>query len=135
MQQLLMQAHAKLDTLIQGQTGRKEKLEALERGMQKLERDLETHAKAWLDSTQENFDELTQQIAGVSAEALRIRASLSDFKSTLLEVKRDVKKTATKEDIRNMATKDDIASMATKEDLGQINTALAEILDRLPPKS
>jgi chromosome segregation ATPase len=33
-----------------------------------------------------------------------------------------------------MAIKDDIANMATKDDINQINTVLAEILNRLPPK-
>ena len=111
MHELLVQANNRLEQIIQTQTDRSERFDALERGQQELKQELYTLSDNWLKSLQENFDEIKQ---GMGADISKIRESQADFRDTLM---------ATKEDIKNTATKDDIS---------RLETIMQELLSRLP---
>src|SRR2546429_658851 len=71
-----------------------------------LKQELEAHSDAWLKSLQQNFEQV---------------------KEALVEIR-------TTQGSRNERFDHIETTMATKDDTGRIETTLAEILDRLPPK-
>jgi len=130
-QELLKETNKKLDKIIQTQTDRSERFDTLERGQQELRQELHTLSNNWLDSLQENVDEIKQEISGTRADILKIRESQADFRDRL-------ETTATKDDIRNMAMKEDLAVMATKDDIVGIKATqdlILQLLQQKPPES
>lgn len=91
MYQLLLQTNSKLDTIIQAQSGRSEKLETLEQGQQGLKREFHTVFEKLYETLGEHYNDHTERF--------------NKLEETM----------ATKENLKAMATKDDLAKM--KEDI------------------
>src|SRR5260370_24989051 len=99
-QELLVQANKRLEQIIQTQADRGKRLDTLENSQQALQQELHTLSNNWLDSLQENTDEIKQEIVGARSDILALRESQADLRDTL-------KNTATKDDLTTVATKDD----------------------------
>ncbi|HEX3640537.1 MAG TPA: hypothetical protein VHV10_04550 [Ktedonobacteraceae bacterium] len=89
-QELLKETNKKLDKIIQTQADRSESFDTLERSQQELKQELHTLSNNWLDSLQENVDEVKQEISGTRADILALKESQADFRDTLIAVKEDI---------------------------------------------
>src|SRR5260370_6794688 len=89
MQDLLVQANNRLERIIQTQADRSEKLHTLERGQQELKevllQEIHTLSKTWLDSLQENIDEIKAGMVRTRADISNIKATQSDHTAFLKE--------------------------------------------------
>jgi len=89
MQELLVQANKQLERIIQTQADRSEKLDTLERSQQELKevllQEIHTISNTWLDSLQENVDEIKDDMAGTRADISNIKATQSDHSELLKE--------------------------------------------------
>jgi DNA repair exonuclease SbcCD ATPase subunit len=112
-QELLRETNKKLEQIIQTQTDRSERLEALERGQQQLLQEIHNISHVWFESLQSNINEIKQETQGTRSDVLKIRESQADFKDKL----------------ETMASKDDLAAIRAEH-----GDMLRQILDRLPPK-
>ena len=128
MQELLVQANNRLERIIQTQTDRGEKLDTLERGQQELKQELYTLSHNWLDSLQENVDEIKDEMAGMRADISNIKATQSDHSAFLKEHGGLLKEHGGL--LKATATKADISALKTTQDRQE--ALLQEILSRLP---
>lgn len=136
-QELLRETNKKLEQIIQTQTDRSEKFDALERGQQELLQEIHNISHVWIDSLQGNVEIIkntTDEIKNAAqGSRLAFRESLADQRDALKRIEGTM---ATKEDLGKLEIRIGHieTTMATKDDINQINVALAEILNHLPPK-
>jgi len=145
-QEQLAQANKRLDGMTQTQADHSERFDTLKA---ELLREIHTISDTWLESLQENADEVKEDIStfeteieGARADILSLKATQSDHSELLREARADIASIkATQSDhgeiLKTMATKGDLTDLEgrIKYDIASIKATQDLILQLLQQKS
>lgn len=126
-QEMLKETNKKLDQIIQTQAGRSGRFDALERGQQHLEQQLNAHSETWLNTLQENYTEHKQDITDIKT----VQSGHSKF---FEEHGKRLAATATKDDVTTLRNEMK-TTMATKDDIAELKALMMQLLQQKPPES
>jgi len=129
MQEMLVQANKQLERIIQTQTDRSEKFDTIERGLQALKQELNTHSNNWLETLQKDYDEYIARFEQIETTMVT-KDEMKETKADITNIR------ATQSDhgemLKTMATKDDIKTMATKDDIAELKDLILKFLPKSP---